>query len=328
MRINKFIVLMLFFASISFAQQEISQLAGKPGAFSRMGFGARGISMGNSLSSVTMGNLVGFHNPAISIYQEQNSFHSGYSFLALDRSLNFISFTRNFTFGSKEKGNESKAGFSVGLINSGVSKIEERDDEGNLLGELSTSENLFYGSISKNFGDKLSVGLNLKFYYYSLYKEITTTSFGFDLGFLYKINPNWNLSLLITDINSSYKWNSTSLYDIYGTEETNKFPMFYKIGSSYHFEEYNLLLATEFERSNLETNYFRFGFEYNLIENMFLRGGFDRINLSNFEEPSLPSIGFGYNRQVSKLLVGFDYAFVYDAVTISDRHILGIMLNF
>ena len=90
-----------------------------------MGFGARGIGMGNAMSSVTTGNLVSYYNPALSPFQENNSFQTGYSFLSLDRSLNFLSFTRKFDFYSaKDTSADRKpsrtAGISAGIINSGV----------------------------------------------------------------------------------------------------------------------------------------------------------------------------------------------------------------
>ena len=112
-----------------FAQANVSDISSMPGAFSRMGFGARGMGMGNALSAVTEGDLVAYYNPALSVYQQGNSFSSSYSILALDRSLNFIDFTRRFDFGQKTNSDgstspRSTAGISIGLINSGVSNID------------------------------------------------------------------------------------------------------------------------------------------------------------------------------------------------------------
>ena len=69
------------------------------GSFSRMGFGARGMGMGNSLGAVIDGNLVSYYNPAVSAFENDNSFQTSYSFLSLDRYLNFLSYTRRFKFG-------------------------------------------------------------------------------------------------------------------------------------------------------------------------------------------------------------------------------------
>ncbi|MGB5289477.1 MAG: hypothetical protein WBN42_13405, partial [Ignavibacteriaceae bacterium] len=86
-----FLISFILLSSIIIAQPKFTELAVKPGAFSRIGFGARGIGMGNAVSSITEGELVSYYNPAITPFQENNSFQAGYSFLSLDRSLNFLS---------------------------------------------------------------------------------------------------------------------------------------------------------------------------------------------------------------------------------------------
>ena len=65
---NKFILSVasiIFLSGFLFAQPEFTEINSKVGAFSRMGFGARGIGMGNAMSSVTTGNVVSYYNPAV-----------------------------------------------------------------------------------------------------------------------------------------------------------------------------------------------------------------------------------------------------------------------
>ncbi|MCK5087742.1 MAG: hypothetical protein KAQ90_09490, partial [Melioribacteraceae bacterium] len=120
-----FILILIGFASLTFAQSEYTEIASRPGAFSRMGFGARGIGMGNSMSAVIDGNLVSYYNPASIVFQDDNSFQTSYSFLSQDRSLNYLSFTRRFEFGKTNKDGavndkpRSTAGISIGVINAG-----------------------------------------------------------------------------------------------------------------------------------------------------------------------------------------------------------------
>ncbi|HEX3073023.1 MAG TPA: hypothetical protein VHP30_05375 [Ignavibacteriales bacterium] len=133
------------------AQPEYSKIASMPGAFSRMGFGARGIGMGNALSAIPTGNIVSYYNPALSAFQEGNMVQTSYSVLSLDRSLNFINFTRKFDFYSRrdssaERKPISSAGISVGIINSGVDDIQERDNQGYKSGDIAVSENQFFCS--------------------------------------------------------------------------------------------------------------------------------------------------------------------------------------
>jgi hypothetical protein len=95
------LIIILFLSAPLDAQRIMNNLSSAPGAFSRIGFGARGIGMGNALSTVKSGNISSIYNPALSVFQDDNAFSAQYTFLGLDRSLNFVSFTRRFDFYSK-----------------------------------------------------------------------------------------------------------------------------------------------------------------------------------------------------------------------------------
>lgn len=333
--INKFVlfaVFVFFFTGFLIAQPKFTEINSKVGAFSRMGFGARGIGMGNAMSAVTTGNLVSYYNPAQPSFQENNSFQSGYTFLSLDRSLNFLSFTRKFDFYSKVNPKDTvpraTAGISFGIINAGVSGIDGRDNNGLQTEELSTSENQVFLSVSNRFSRKLSVGIAVKFYYYKLYEEITSNGLGVDIGALYKVNDNWNISLMISDLNSEYDWDTSPIYQQQGLTSMDKFPVLNKIGLSYYKPEIKLLAAIEFENSSAGTNIIRLGAEYNIYDNLFLRGGFDQFNLSNIDAGVKPSLGFSYSKLLGDWLVGIDYAFMIEQYSSSDRHIIGVNINF
>lgn len=332
--INKLVlVIILLISVVAYSQPKFTELSSKTGAFSRIGFGARGIGMGNAMSSVTTGNLVSYYNPALSPFQQNNFAQVGYSFLSLDRSLNFINFTRKFDFYSVKDTSSNKkpsrtAGISAGIINSGVSGIDGRDNNGLKTGDLSTSENQFFIGVANRFSEKLSIGLAVKFYYYSLYEEVSSSALGLDLGALYKINDNWNVSAVISDINSKYEWDTTPIYEQEGLSTTDEFPLLFKVGISYNNSEIKLLTAIEYERSNFGTNIIRLGAEYNLYENLYLRGGLDQFNLSNSEAGVKPSFGFSYYKSFGDLIVGVDYAFMIEQYSPTDRHIIGVNFVF
>lgn len=331
--LTKILIILLTFSTIVYSQQKFTEINTKVGAFSRIGFGARGIGMGNALSAVTNGNLVSYYNPALSPFQQNNYAQVGYSFLSLDRSLNFLSFTRKFDFYSiKDNSGNGKpsrtAGISAGIINSGVSDIDGRDNQGLKTGDLSTSENQFFLSVANRFSEKLSIGIGVKFYYYSLYEEVSSTALGLDIGALYKINDNWNISFMVSDINSKYEWDTTPIYEQEGLTTRDEFPMLMKGGVAYFNPEIKLLTALEYERSNFGTNIIRFGAEYNIYENLFLRGGIDQLNLSNTDSGLKPSLGFSYSKAFGDFLVGVDYAFMIEQYSPTDRHIIGLSFNF
>lgn len=333
--LKRYILTIIFlFSCVSFAQPQFSEMSVKAGAFSRMGYGARGIGMGNSMSAVINGALVSYYNPAVTAFQDGNSVLTGYSFLGLDRSLNFLSFTRRFDFYSKKDSlvknpkPRNSAGFSAGLINAGVSNIDGRDNNGLPTGELSTSENQFFLSLANRFSQKFSIGVTAKLYYYKLFEEITTTNIGFDIGVIYRVNEEFTVSLAIIDINSKYKWDTSPVYEQDGVISEDKFPNLRKIGVSYFNQVIGLLASVEFENSSAETNILRAGVEYNIYNGFYLRGGIDQFNISNTDWPVRPSLGFSFYKPFGSLVLGVDYAFVIEQYSSSDRHIIGLNFNF
>ena len=284
--IKKIIISFLVLTTAVFAQPEFSNYNSMAGSFSRMGFGARGMGMGNSIGAVTEGNIVSYYNPALSNFQNDNSFQTSYSILSLDRSLNFLSFTKKFKFGK--------------------SKIDS----------------------TKRFSEKLALGIGLKFYYYKLYEEITSTAFGFDIGALYIFNDNLTFGATITDINTKYKWDTSKIYGTSGNSTINKFPLLMKIAAAYKFDTIDLLTSIELEHSNADTDFLRLGIEHLVFEQLFLRAGIDRISISNFDIPMRPSFGFSYSRLFSGVKIGVDYAFVLEPYSSHDQHIIGVNVVF
>ncbi len=333
---KKFLAVIIFLTltAVLAAQPEYSRHFGLAGDFSRMGFGARGMGMGNSMSAVTTGNLVSYYNPALSAFQQNNSFQTSYTFLSFDRHLNFLSFTRRFDFYSiKDSAADnpkprSSAGISAGIINAGVSDIQGYDNHGFKTEMLSTSENQFFLGLANRFSEKFSIGIAVKFYYYKLYEKITSTGLGFDLGALYKLNENINFSFVLADINSKYKWDSAPVYEQSGTNIEDKFPILRKIGVSYFNQPTGILSSFEFESSNAGFSFIRFGVEYNLFENLFLRGGVDRISISTKDYPIRPAAGFSYSKFFGSVLIGIDYAFMIEPYSSNDRHVVGLSILF
>lgn len=328
------IAITLLTSTIIIAQPQFSEIAARVGAFSRIGFGARGIGMGNAMSAVITGELVSYYNPAVTVFQENNSVLTGYSFLSIDRNLNFLSYTRRFDFYSKKDSlvenpkPRNSAGISIGVINAGVSNIDGRDNNGLPTGELSTSENQFYLAVANRFSKRFSIGISAKFYYYKLFKEISTTSFGVDIGALYKVSDQFTVALAVVDINSKYKWDTSPVYEADGVNSEDKFPNLRKLGVSYHNKKIGLLASLEYENSSAKTNILRAGVEYNIYEGLYLRGGIDQFNLSNTDWPIKPSLGFSFYKSFGNFVVGVDYAFAIERYSSSDRHIVGLTFNF
>jgi hypothetical protein len=311
MKLTKTAILII----ILFASGELyAQLGGLPGAFTRMGFNARGIAMGNAMTSVTKGDISGLYNPALSSFQNEHLINLSYSLLSLDRSLNFVSYTKNFKLSNQ---NEGGAGVTFAWVNAGVSNIDGRDIDGFSLGELSTSENQFLFAPAIRVSDKISLGVGFKIYYAKLYDGVSTTSFGFDLGGLYKVNDKINFGLSVKDINSKYEWNTTDLYGQYGNQTKDKFPKLYTFGVSYLLPNNYGIVSLDYETSNKKSNIIRIGTEISPIKDINFRAGVDRFNFSADDKigGSRAMFGIGYQKSFKSYIVGIDYSFVIEPYT-------------
>ncbi len=297
-----------------FSLSSYSQLGGLPGAFTRMGFGARGISMGNAMTSVTTGDVIGFYNPALSSFQNEHLINVSYSFLSLDRSLNFVSYTKNFKL---PKQTEGGAGITFSWLNSGVGKIDGRDIDGFSIGELSTSENQFLFAPSIMVSDKISLGVGFKLYYNKLYEGISATSFGFDLGGIYKVNDKINVGVTVKDINSKYEWNTIDIYGQNGNQTKEKFPKLYTLGISYQLPKNFGLVSIDYETSNKKSNIIRIGAEINPVKDINFRAGVDRFDLSAEDKigGARAMFGIGYQKSFKSYIIGIDYSFVLEPYT-------------
>lgn len=115
-------ILVLNLVSMAFSQlQSSSSDAGLAGAPMRMGFGARGMAMGNAMTAVTSGDVQSYYNPALVPFETEPTAVATYGVLSLDRTLNFLSYTKSL---------KPNAGFSLSLINAGVGNIDGRDRDG------------------------------------------------------------------------------------------------------------------------------------------------------------------------------------------------------
>ncbi len=327
----KLLLITILISSVELlSQPKTSQISSMPGAFSRLGFAARGMAMGNAMTSVTTGSVNSYYNPALNPFIDDNSIQIGYTFLSLDRKLNFVQLSKSFIqYKRDSEGNKtdeiySKAGLTFGIINSGVDNIDGRDNSGIPTKTYSTSENLFFLSVGINPSEKLSIGLTAKYFHYSLFDKMTSTAVGFDLGVTYKLSERLTLGGFIGDINSKYRWDSTPLYSEEGNNFYDYFPVLKRVGISYLLPKNFGIIATDFETTSYGTKILRIGTEINLVDFLKLRAGIDRLNLENDDMTPQISFGFGLNKTLMERFFELNYAFVTEPYAVFDKHIISI----
>lgn len=295
------------------------QMGGKPGSFSRVGFGARGMGMGNAMTAVLSGDIAGYYNPAAVPWATTRSGSASFGILSLDRNLNFLQYAQPL---------KPLAGISVGLINAGVHNIDGRDADGEATGPLRISENQVQLGFGVRFTREFSAGLNFKLYYFQLYTDIASTTIGIDLGALYVLDPTLTLGLTVRDINSKYKWDTSDLYGTQGSSTTDAFPLLYAIGAAWQIPDSLALLAADVEFSNASTMTLRVGIEVPIFPELTVRGGVDRIDLKVKGAGIRPALGFTIRKDLGGWTPAVNYAFILEPFSPSGIHMISLGVIF
>ncbi len=292
----------------------VSQQTAIPGVFTRLGFGARAMGMGNALTAVRTGELSGFYNPAVLPFSTARNVSMSYGVLSLDRNLNTLFYSQPI---------DTNAGISLGVLNSRVIDIDGRDNDGFHTETYSTSENLFLLSFGLKI-KKIVIGITPKLYYNYLFKKFSATAFGFDFGFLYPASRNLTFTFVLKDFKAKYKWDSSVLYDQLGNSTTDDFWVRKIIGASYTIDGIGLV-SGEFESTN-GTKIVRLGAEAVVNEYFILRGGLDGLNLKDSKQAH-PSFGCTIYTGYSEYQPALNYAFVIEPYGVFSMHVISLSVK-
>ena len=311
-----FLIGLAFLATPS---QTRAQIAGQPGSYSRLGFGARGIAMGNAMTAVDDGEIAGYYNPALLPFTQRKSISASAGFLTLDRKLNFLGFSAPLP---------PSAGVALGIINSGVSMIDGRDGDGRQTGMLRMSENTAFLAFALRFPAGFSAGVTLKLLYAHLYTDMTSTTVGLDAGVFVPIISFLHAAVTVKDIGSKYKWDSSQLYGLDGKSSVDPFPRLYTLGLACILPDSIGIVSVDLETSSEKTLNLRIGAEYPVIEALTLRAGIDRIDLKESGSGIRPALGFMVQRGMDSWTPALEYTYVIEPFTTSGIHLISLNVIF
>jgi hypothetical protein len=297
--------------------QSSNSIGGLAGAPMRMGFGARGMAMGNAISAIISGDVQSYYNPALVPFESVPTIVAAYGLLSLDRRLNYLSYTKSF---------KPNAGLSLSIINAGVGNIDGRDRDGIHTETYSTSENAFMFTFGLKPHPRFALGVTAKVYYFLLFEGMKSTTAAVDLGALYLLSDEITIGGVIQDINGKYKWDTAQLYGKLGNSSIDKFPLRKRLGLSWTLSEYSLILSGEFEAIGSAT-FVRAGSEIELFSDFSLRGGIDQIAL-NTDIPAKPALGFSFQTELASWTPSFQYAYVFEPYSPGGIHIFSLSVRF
>ena len=315
---------------------------GAAGAFARLGFGARGMAMGNALTASTGANTSPYYNPALAPTADGQRLAASAAILSFDRELQFLEFTTPIG---------PSAGIAIGLIHGGVSDIDGRDVNGIRTQTLSTDEFGVFLAFGNRFADRLSVGATLKIYQSSLDDVIDEArSFGLDLGTRVTVTEALHVGASVSDLLAKYEWGQSGG----GRTNTDYFPTRVRAGVEYTLLDDRLQLVGEYEsrftrrderqrvvvpttrgpQTQFRTETLllhdartRLGASYQLHEILNVRAGLDRIGVDG-TDGLRPTAGFGLDESVGNLDVTVGYALALEPYVRNTIHLfsLGIFL--
>ena len=310
------------------------------GAFARIGFGARGVAMGNALAGDASGYASPYYNPALAPFIVRQSLDLSAAHLSLDRQLQFLQLATPL---------RPRAGLAAGLVHAGVGDIDGRDGSGYHTETYSINEYAFFLAFGVRMVRRATIGVGIQLFRSDLFDGLTPArSIGFDLGLNIEVTNQLHLGFVADDLLASYGWDTSVLPGGGGASTTDRFPVRLRLGGSYRLRTTNLLLTAEYEsrftfsevqRRRVEVvgstprelfdaeqltvhdSQLRLGAEFHPVRAFALRGGANQL-LSG----ARPSAGFMVEQTLGALLARLEYAFMLEPYALGSMHLLTIRI--
>ncbi len=306
--------LIIIITSLSFA----ADYAGYSGTFLRMGTSARSLAMGSGFTAEIDQGFSAYHNPASVAFLNKRQLAFSHHALNLDRRLMMSSISTSIP---------PTAGLGVAWVSSGVDNIQGRSTSGYKTQILSTSEDAIFISFAQRITPWLALGINVKILNHQLpmnESQLAGKGTGFDIGFMVLPEEKLRFAFMIQDLNTNYQWNTGQVFEGEGRIYKESFPTMYRLGTTFTFQRIYFVgdIGVVANQDDILGMTMRFGGEYHLSENYFIRGGFGNSRFS---------LGAGFNFTFLNLNDAFfDYAVVIEPHSASQGmiHVFTYAFNF
>jgi hypothetical protein len=314
-----------YFITIFIISFHIFAFAGENGGYAgshlRIGLGARGIALGNSVIAANPDGYSVYYNPAAAGYMEGKAVSLSYSFMSLDRVFNYIGFSMKLP---------PEAGLSIGLINSGFRNIDSYTSIGVMGDEVNHNANLAFLNFSRKFGAALSLGLTIKYNWEYINDgssefDYSSQGIGWDFGILFKLNSDITFAAALRDVGSKFKANTSDLFNFGGTT-IDKFPILYNMGGKYTtpLQWLDIFYTYQISAKKAQKHFIGAEAKYHMgkslnDKNLALRLGFDNGRFT-------AGTGMAFNMLSSNSRL--DYAFASSVVDEGSSHIFSWQFYF
>lgn len=312
------------------------------GAFARMGFGARGLAMGNAMIADVHGYASPYYNPALAPYVASQNLELSAAALTQDRQVQFVQLSTPL---------RPRAGLAAALIHAGVRNIDGRDGTGYHTEYYSTDEYAFILAFGIRILSRASLGVGLQLFRTDLFDGVPAArSIGLDVGVSMRITDELSLGAAADDLLARYSWDTS---DIAGGSTSDRFPVRIRWGASYRFDALDLLLTAEYESIFRSADYRRrsvqlvgnvpreifeseelrlhdarigLGAEYNLPGIFAVRGGVSGLADHDLAA-ARPSAGFVVEQGLGAILGRAEYTFLLEPFALGSMHVISIRIS-
>ncbi len=316
--------------------------SGQAGSFMRMGFGARGIALGNALVADASGGAGPYYNPALAPFAQRQNIEATVALLSQGRELQFLQFAAPL---------RPRAGVAVGLVHAGVSGIDGRDNSGYHTEDYSTDDFGLFLGFGTRMGKRVTAGVGLQLFRAAYFDELSASnSIGVDLGLSVAPTDRLRLGFALDDLLARYSWDTADLYGSDGKSTTDRFPTRFRVGAAYTptpavsvMAEYESRIlsgehrtgevevlgdaprfVTESRILHLHERRYRAGVEWRPVTRLAFRTG---VNAGG-DDAARPSAGFQIEQPLGELLSRVDYAFVMAPFDSGHMHFITLSVFF
>jgi hypothetical protein len=271
-----------------------------------IGYGARPMGMGGAFVGLADDRNAVIWNPAGLLKIDG----SGIAFMWAKQMgfvpYNYLSFSRNLG---------AKGRFGIAAIYSGDEVM---------------SETTALLSFARAFGNKLSIGMNIKVLMSSFGNNldgdsdrITGDAFGqgLDVALMYRFSDKISFGAILRDAYNDITWNNSTL----GTEYSEATPMEFTVGASYR-HSLNTVLALDWRKALYDDveEHIAVGVEKRIFKFLFLRAGWGQNVGAKWRNQDL-ALGVGLYKQMKGFDFGFDFAYILNDLKNTPR--AGVALN-
>ncbi len=286
---------------ITFIHPASAQIAaGQPGAFLRLGVGARAQALGGAFTAIAEDASASFWNPAGLGQLNELQLIASYQKMSLDRLYNFVSAAA--PFGMRGTLSLSWVGLSISGIEGRSANTAQPDFT------FSNSENALYLSYAHRLFEGFYFGISAKGIYQQMYQS-SAVGAGLDVAFLYRVTDAIRVGFMIQDVNTQIRWEN-------GTREV--FPRAIRGGVAVNLES-NLVFSIDLLKYPEENVQVVFGGEYLALRRLPVRLGYTSQGMV---------AGGGIRLPMKNWFLQVDYAYGNDILDGSQSHRVSISLAF